>query len=72
MLTDTVRSFIIIAYIFHLLEHFHLIKASIWEMAGWHDSMDVSLSELQELVMEREALSAEIHGVTKSRTWLSD
>ena len=39
---------------------------------GITDSMDVSLSELQELVMEREALSAEIHGVTKSRTWLSD
>ena len=39
---------------------------------GITDSMDMSLSELQELVMEREALSAEIHGVTKSRTWLSD
>ena len=31
-------------------------------------SMDVSLSELRELVMDREAWSAEIHGVTKSRT----
>ena len=34
--------------------------------------MDVSLSELQELVMDREAWHAVIHGVTKSRTWLSD
>ena len=41
------------------------------EMAGWH-SMDVSLSELQELVMNREAWRAAIHGVTKSRTWLSN
>ena len=32
------------------------------------DSMDVSLSELRELVMDREALSAVIHGVSKSRT----
>ena len=36
------------------------------------DSMDVSLSELQELVMDREACCAAIHGVTKSRTRLSD
>ena len=35
-------------------------------------SMDVSLSELQELVMDREALRAVIHGVTKNRTPLSD
>ena len=43
------------------------------EMAGWHtDSMDVSLSELQELVMDREAYHAAIHGVTKSLTRLSD
>ena len=34
--------------------------------------MDVSLSELQELVMEREAYCAAIHGLAKSRTWLSD
>ena len=35
---------------------------------GITDSMDVSLSKLQELVMGREALSTVVHGVTKSRT----
>ena len=44
------------------------------EMAGWHHRfiMDVSLSELLELVMDRYALRAAIHGVAKSRPRLSD
>ena len=41
------------------------------EMVGWHHCL-MSLSKLQEMVRDRKAWRAAVHGVTKSQTWLSD
>jgi len=51
------------------VEHIHCL---VFRIARVTDSMDVSLSELWELVMDREAWPAVIHGLAKSRTRLSD